>query len=267
MLNTGVPLFKGDGEFIGFIGSCIDTSDRRATEEIMEDLSGRLINAQEEERSRIAGELHDNLSQKMALLCIDIEQLAQIPPPSTAVVNAALRKVLQKVQEASSEMHRMSYELHPSKLDRLGLATATLSLCEGISRQQSLHVDCDFKDIPDSLPHNIALCLYRVVQESLQNIIKHSGSCNAVVTLYGSPSEIRLSITDKGVGFNPESAAIKQGLGMLHMRERLRLVGGTLLIESQPLRGTRINATVPLKAADPGFAKGLKNPGHLAQNP
>ena len=123
----------------------------------------------------------------MALLSVDLDQLAQLPPQSAAAVNAGLRKVLQKVQEASSEMHRMSYELHPSKLDRLGLAAATLSLCDEISRQQSLHVDCDFRNIPVTLPPHIALCLYRVVQESLQNIIKHSGSCNAAVELNGFP--------------------------------------------------------------------------------
>jgi PAS domain S-box-containing protein len=250
MLNTGLPVFNSDNEFIGFIGSCIDISDRRATEEMLLDLGGRLINAQEEERSRIARELHDNLSQDMALLSIEIEQLTQISPRSTEEVNAGLRKVLQRVQGVSSEMHRMSYELHPSKLDRLGLAAATLSLCKEISSQQSLHVDCDFKGVPDSLPYDIALCIYRVVQESLQNIIKHSGATKAAVELHGSAYEILLHITDNGVGFNPELAGRKKGLGLLSIRERLRLVGGTVSIESHALRGARIDAAVPLKAAD-----------------
>jgi PAS domain S-box-containing protein len=253
VLNTGRPLFKDDSEFSGFIGSCIDISDRRENEEMLLDLGGRLIHAQEEERSRIARELHDNLSQNMALLSIEIEQLIQLSPQAPATVNGGLRKVLHKVQAISSEMHRMSYELHPSKLDRLGLAAATLSLCKEISSQQSLHVNCNFNNVPDSLPRDIALCIYRVVQESLQNIIKHSGACDAVVELHGSPHEIRLSVTDKGVGFNPESAEKKQGLGLLSIRERLRLVGGTMSIASQPLRGSRIDAVVPLKAAGRQF--------------
>ncbi len=247
VLNTGVPLFKGNAEFIGFIGSCLDITDRRATEEMLVDLNGRLIKAQERERGRIARELHDNLSQEMALLAIDIEQLVQLPSRGPAVT-VGLRKVLNRLQEISSEIHRMSYELHPSKLDRLGLAAATLSLCKEISSQQSLQLNCDFKNIPDSLPRDVALCLYRVIQESLQNIMKHSGACDATVELHGSPSEIRLRITDEGVGFDPESAARKQGLGLLSMRERVRLVGGTISIESEPLRGTQIKVVVPLGA-------------------
>jgi PAS domain S-box-containing protein len=259
VLNTGLPIIKDDGEFIGFIGSCIDISDRRATEEILLDLGGRLINAQEKERSRIARELHDNLSQDMALLSIEIEQLTQLPPDRSAEVKDGLHKALNRVQGISSEMHRMSYELHPSKLDRLGLPSAILSLCREISSQQSLQVDYNFKDIPDSLPRDIALCIYRVVQESLQNIIKHSGACHAEVGLHGSPYEIRLHIADQGVGFNPELTGNKQGLGLLSIRERLRLVGGKMSIESQPLRGTQINVVVPLHAAA-ADSESTKNP-------
>jgi PAS domain S-box-containing protein len=257
VLNTGVPLFLENDEFAGLIGSCIDISDRRAAEEILVDLGGRLINAQEEERIRIARELHDDLSQKIALLSIEIEQLAQLAPESVPEVGGGLRDVLIRVQEISSEIHRMAYELHPAKLDRLGLAAATLSLCKEVSRQQSVHLECAFKNIPDSLPRNISLCLYRVIQESLQNIIKHSGACNATLELYGSPSKIRLLITDEGVGFDPESAGKKGGLGLLSMRERLRVVGGTISIESQPLRGTRIDVAVPLIGDDRESRKGL----------
>jgi len=225
----------------------IDITDGRVNEEALADLNGRLINAQEEERARIARELHDNLSQKMALLAIEIEQLAQLPSPSAGAVSARLRDLLDKVQELSSEIRRISHALHPYKLDRLGLAAATLSLCREVSSQQSLNVNCEFKNIPDSLPRDVALCLYRVIQESLQNIIKHSGAYAAGLELYGSPSEIRLRIADEGVGFEPELAVRKQGLGLLSMRERLRLVGGTISIESKPLRGTRIEVVVPLR--------------------
>jgi signal transduction histidine kinase len=241
-----VPRFSGTGEFAGMIGSCMDITDRRMAEEILTDLGGRLITAQEEERSRIASELHDDLSQRMAVLSIDIEQLAQLASNSVPEIGAGLRRVLSGIQEASSDMHRLSYELHPSKLDRLGLPAAALGLCKEISRLQSVQIECTFHDMPDVLPRDVSLCLYRVIQESLQNIIKHSGAYNATVELYGSPHEIRLRVGDEGVGFNPESAVNKRGLGLISMRERLRLVGGTISIESRPLRGTQINVSVPL---------------------
>ena len=257
VLNTGVPLFNGNGDFVGLIGSCIDISDRRAAEDILANLGGRLINAQEEERSRIARELHDDLSQKVALLSIEIEQLAQIASQSVPEVGVSLREAFTRVQEVSAEIHRLSYELHPSKLDRLGLAAASLSLCKEISRQQSVRLECNFDGLPEPLPRNVSLCLYRVIQESLQNIVRHSGARSASVQLHGSPSGIQLEIADEGVGFNPESVSKKGGLGLLSMRERLRLVGGTISIESQPLRGTQIHVTVPLAQRDQGSGKVL----------
>jgi signal transduction histidine kinase len=217
---------------------------------MMVDLSGRLINAQEEERARIARELHDNLSQKMALLSIEIEQLAQLPPQAGPELQTGLRKILNGVQEASAAMHHLSSELHPSKLDRLGLTAAISSLCKEISGRQNLQIDCKFKGIPDSLPPDVSLCLYRVLQECLQNVINHSGACSAAVLLQGSPSEIRLRVTDEGVGFRPASVKGKRGLGLPSTKERLRLVGGTMSIESQPMRGTQITAVIPLCAPD-----------------
>lgn len=249
------PLLSPEG---GAIITHTDISKRLAMVDTFKGLSGRLINAREEERSRIARELHDNLSQKMALLSIEIEQLAQLPPRSAMAVNTGLAKALDSVQDISSDIFRLSYASHPYKLDRLGLAAAALSLCKEFSRLQGLQVDCDFKNIPADLPPDIALCLYRVIQESLENIAKHSGACNAVLELCGSPSEIRLCIKDEGVGFEPESASRKQGMGLLSMGERLRLVGGTISIESQPLRGTRITVRIPLNAADPESARDSK---------
>ena len=267
VLNTGVPRCNANGEFVGLIGSCIDITDRRATEDILVDLGGRLIAAQEEERSRIARELHDDLSQKMALLSIEIEQLAQLASKSVPDVGSSLQETLTRVQEISSEIHRLSYELHPSKLDRLGLAAASLSLCREISKQQSMEIECTFEGLPDPMPRDISLCLYRVIQESLQNVVRHSGASNARVELRGSPSEIRLRITDEGVGFNLETTRKKGGLGLLSMRERLRLVAGTISIESQPLRGTTINVAVPLVAGDRETRKGLNNWEDSNRNP
>jgi PAS domain S-box-containing protein len=252
MLNSGAPLVSRSGEFTGFVGSCVDITDLRSAEETLLDLSGRLINAQEEERSRIARELHDDLSQEMALLSIEVELLAQRTSASAPEIEKSLHEVLARLQCVSSEIHRMSYEIHPSKLDRLGLAPALLSLCRDLAKQQSLQVECNFRDVPDSLPRDVSLCLYRVVQESLSNVLRHSGSLTASLDLIGSYSEICVRVADAGVGFNPESIRKKGTLGLLSMRERLRLVGGRISIDSHPLKGTTVDAVIPLTATDSG---------------
>ncbi len=246
----GTPRFDGDGKFSGMIGIGTDVTNRRSTESDLLDLSGRLINAQEEERRRIARELHDDLSQQMALLSIDLEQIAQKVPDAAPDVSKGLAKALQRAAEVSSELHRMSYEIHPSKLDRLGLAAASMSLCREVSKSQGIRLECTFSNIPGSLPRDISLCLYRVIQESVRNIVKHSGAGYALVELIGSPTDIRLQVSDGGVGFNVNSAAKKGGLGLLSMRERLRIVGGAISIASEPLRGTRVTATVPLTSGE-----------------
>jgi PAS domain S-box-containing protein len=254
LLLNGTQRFGENGEFAGMIAAGTDITDLRSAEDELLDLSGRLINAHEKERSRIARELHDDLSQQMALLSIDLEQLAQRVPDASPEISRSLGKALQRAQDVSSELHRISYEIHPAKLDRLGLAAASLSLCREVSKQQSLRLECTFKDIPDPLPRDISLCLYRVLQEAVRNIVKHSGACHAQVELSGTPSEVRLRISDEGVGFSLDSVGNKGGMGLLNMRERLRIVGGTISIDSQPLRGTTITATVPLPAVKPAFA-------------
>jgi signal transduction histidine kinase len=228
------------------------------------DLIGRLIDIQEEERDRIARELHDSLSQTMALISVDIEQLTHLRSRSMPAVREGLRKVLDRVRSISTEIRRMSDELHPSKLDRLGLTAAIRGFCREISIQGKLHAQFESKSVPDPLPREVALCLYRVAQEALQNTIMHSGASNATVTLQGSPFEIRLSIKDEGIGFAPGLSARKQGLGLISMRERLRLVGGTLSVESRPSQGTRISAVIPLKTTDAQPVRNLKRPAKKA---
>jgi PAS domain S-box-containing protein len=252
---NGTPQYDENGEFTGMIGAGTDITGNLSKEAELLDLSGRLIKAHEEERSRIARELHDDLSQQMALLSTDLDQLAQQAARSSPEISRGFGKAQRRAQSVFSELHRLSYEIHPSKLDRLGLAAASLSLCREVSKQQNLRLEFSFKDVPEPLPRDISLCLYRVIQESVRNIVKHSGAVQAEVELTGSPSEIRLRILDAGVGFNPDRVGEKGGLGLLSMRERLRLVRGTMVIESQPLRGTRITATVPLPVAGPASTR------------
>jgi PAS domain S-box-containing protein len=226
------------------------TKEKRA-EERLQELSGGLINAQEQERRRIARELHDDLNQRLAMLSIELEQLGQHLPRSADELRQRTRELWTRVHDISAEVHRLSYQLHPSKLDTLGLVAAVRSLCKEISERQVLGVEFSHRRVPGAIHKDVALCLFRVVQEGLSNAIKHSGAQGAKVELIGSPEEIHLRISDSGAGFSVVDVKEKGGLGLVSMQERLRLMGGELSIESQPGRGTRIEARVPLIAPGP----------------
>lgn len=244
--DIGVPRFGKSGDFAGYIGSCIDSTDRKRAQVALQEVSGRLIAAQEEERGRIARELHDDVNQRLALLAIELEQLEQRPPSSAAQLSDRAHQLLKKVRELSAGIHTLSHELHPSKLDHLGLATAARSLCEEIAHRLDLRIDCVCHDVPRDLQKDIALCVYRVLQEAISNVVKHSGARDATVEVSGSPSLLRVSVSDAGVRFDPGSTGVNAGLGLVSMRERVRLVGGELSIQSLPSQGTRIEVRVPL---------------------
>ncbi|MGB7924592.1 MAG: histidine kinase [Pyrinomonadaceae bacterium] len=218
---------------------------RQRTEETLINLSGLLINAQEEERKRIARELHDDLNQRMALLSIELVQLEQkIQKPR--YLRPLVQSLQKKAQEISAEIHRLSYQLHPSKLDQLGLETAVESLCVEFSGSRQLKIEFHQRGFPTTVPNDVRLCVFRIAQESLRNCLKHSSALKAQVVLEKAEGIIRLSVSDDGCGFDTESAAMKKGLGFTSMRERLRLVSGEMRIHSQPLSGTRIEISVPL---------------------
>jgi len=217
----------------------------KLTEETLENLSGRLINAQEEERKRIARELHDDLNQSMALLSIELAQLGKrIQKPRN--LGPLVQSLQTRALEISAEIHRLSYRLHPSKLDHLGLATAVESLCEELSESRKLRIEFHQKGFPANIPNDVSLCLFRIAQESLRNCLKHSGAHKAHVVLEKSKGAVRFSVSDDGCGFDTKSDAMKRGLGFTSMIERLHLVGAELQVYSQPLSGTRIEITVPL---------------------
>jgi PAS domain S-box-containing protein len=247
VLDSGTPRFASGGKFLGYIGSRIDISDLKAAEEALENLSGQLIRAREDECARIARELHDDVNQRMALISIELEQIGQTLPDNRHPLRTQLEGVLSHITETSKEIHRMSYDLHPSKLTHLGLVAALESLSEELRKRHGLRIDFTHQDVPVDLPKDMSLCLYRIVQECLNNVIRHSGAKRARVELVGTSSEIKLLVSDSGVGFDFESPKLKKGLGLVGMRERLRLVGGIIVINSQPSLGARIDATIPLK--------------------
>ena len=246
MLDSGTPRFVSDGTFLGFIGSCIDITELKAAEEVLANLSGQLIRAREDECARIARELHDDVNQRMALMSVTLEQISLSPPDTTDQLRTQLNDVISQVSDTSREIHRMSYDLHPSKLRHLGLVAALEGLCQELRRRHKLEVDFTRGEVPAHLSKETSLCLYRIAQECLSNVIKHSGAQKARVELLGNESEVKLLVSDSGVGFDIDSPELKKGLGLVGMRERLRLVGGSISIDSGPSQGTQIEATIPL---------------------
>ena len=246
---TYVPHVDQQGNVQGYFAFVHDITERKQTEGRLRDVSSRLINAQEEERSRIARELHDDVNQKLALLAIDLELVGQTPPDSSVQITEHIQRLSQQVKDLSSTIHNLSHRLHPSMLERLGLVTAVESLCKELSGQHGIQIAFIHKDIRASLPDDIVLVLYRIVQECLQNVVKHSAATEAEVELSGSPNVMRLYVSDTGAGFDPESTSRKPGLGLISMQERLRAVDGTFAIRSRPSRGTRVDVSIPLPPA------------------
>jgi PAS domain S-box-containing protein len=244
--DSGIPRLSPNGSFMGYTGSCIDITERKAAEQSMADLSGQLIRARENECARIAGELHDDLNQRLALICVQLEGIRQNPPTTDHRLREDLDEILRETREVSGDIHRMSYDLHPSKLVHLGLVTTVTALCRDLRKSHGLETSFSHSVLPVTLHPDVSLCLYRIVQECLNNVIRHSGSKRAEIELAAEGEEIRLRVSDSGRGFDVESSRIRSGLGLLSMRERLRLIGGTISIESHSSRGTDIKASVPL---------------------
>ena len=212
----------------------------------LQELTGKLFVAQETERRRIASELHDDFGQSLALLSVEIDLLRRAPAEPNAQTESLIDAMSAQVKQLSSSIHDLSHQLHPLKLEQLGLVAALRSLCNELNRSAGVHVDFSERDVPESIPHAAAVCLYRIVQEALRNVIKHSGAGHAAVELCGVNGEICLRVQDDGKGFDLNSTAGQDGLGLVSMRERLRAVEGNLVVIAQPNQGTQIVVQVPL---------------------
>jgi PAS domain S-box-containing protein len=262
--DVGVPRFGAEGSFQGFIGSAIDVTDRKRSEEALLDMSGHLIKAHEEERARIARELHDDLSQRMALLHIGLDEFEQEIHGLSANARLRLHDIAEIATEVSSDIHELSHELHPSKLDSLGLVTAVAGFCREISRQHGLHIQLVHHHVDNAISKEVTLCLFRIVQEALRNVVKHSGSREAEVELSGHNDHIDLCVSDTGAGFDPKNPNGFAGIGLISMRERIRLVGGNLSVESEPSHGTRIRVRVPLTGGRENKENGVEREDHAS---
>jgi PAS domain S-box-containing protein len=244
----GVPRHNAEQAFEGYIGSGIDVTDRKEAEQLLSTLSQRLIEAQEQERARVARELHDDISQRLALLLLDLEAARQRVEAPHREIAEELRRAIETGSSLAGDVQSLSRRLHSSKL-MVGLEAAARSFCREVSERSRVEVRFQVLGQIAHLPEEVALCLYRVLQEALQNAVKHSGSPEIEVSLQGSPSDIALSVRDSGIGFQLEEVLKgRRGLGLVSMKERLKLVLGELTIDSRPQHGTTIRACVPLTA-------------------
>jgi len=214
----------------------VEGRKRRTSEKALKELSGRLIHAAEEERQRLARELHDDFSQRLVLLSVTIDMLRRRSAGMSLDQN--LLELQNSVTELGSDVHSLSHRLHSSKLRMLGLEAALREVCQQVSRQHNLEIQLLTAELPSDLPEDLSLCFYRVAQESLNNAVKHSHSTRIEVRLGNSGGQVWMRIKDFGVGFDPSTRG--GGIGLAAMRERLRMVGGSLRIESSPGVGTEL---------------------------
>ncbi len=243
--KTGRAHFNEQGRMLRIVGMVADITERKLAEAALASVSRRLIEAQEQERNRIARELHDDIGQRLALLTINLEQLHQEPSDSSEVRHR-IGELHKQASEITADIQTLSHELHSTKLEYLGPVATMRGLCQELGDQRKVKIEFKSQDLPSPLPADISLCLFRVLQEALRNSVKHSGAWLIDVKLWGEPDKIHLTISDSGVGFDVNEAKLSRGLGLVSMEERLKLLQGTLSIESQPKHGTKIHASVPL---------------------
>jgi len=249
MSNIGVPRFNTNGSFAGYIGACIDVTDRKLAEEALASVGRKLIEAHEEERTWIARELHDDINQRIALISVELQQWDQHLYDSEANGHEFVQAICERLVDLGKDVQSLSHRLHSSKLDLLGLVAVATSFCREFAAQHKVEIDFSHKDVPGRLPKEISLSLYRVLQEALQNAVKHSGVRHFTVELHGGPGEIQMKVADRGLGFVPKDFVNSPGLGLISMRERLQMVNGDLSIRSEPGSGTTIIACVPFSSS------------------
>jgi PAS domain S-box-containing protein len=249
--KTGAPLITFlSAEIIEFGGEpCVlmigeDITMRREAEDARMDLAQRLINSQEEERTRVARELHDNIGHSLALFTIELDRTRLAMADLSSENDARFGSLCLKLKTLGRDVSNLSHQLHSSELELLGFAVAIKALCREFSEQYRIQTHCKCSGAFDNLSGQVSLCLFRVVQEALHNIAKHSRATRVDIEMHATPKSVHLCVADDGVGFAPNTSARRAGLGLVSMRERLHLVGGKFTINSKLGCGTRVEATV-----------------------
>jgi PAS domain S-box-containing protein len=237
-------LMDESGEPSRVVGVDMDITERKLAEEALSNMTRNLVEAQEQERARIARELHDDVNQRLALLTIELEQLRDDP----SRVRRRLQELKERITNISTDIHAVAHDLHSSKLEYLGVAAGMKSWCREFAERRKLEVDCRH-GVRSDLPTEIGLCLFRVLQQALDNAAKHSGVKRIEVQLNEESGEVHLIVSDSGRGFDVEAVKHGKGLGLTSMRERVRLVNGTIAIASRPMGGTTIHVRVPIDSS------------------
>ncbi len=245
--RTSRAYFDEHGRMLRIVGMIADITERKLAETALAELSRKLLEAQEKERARIGRDLHDDINQRLAMLAVELEQLQESP----SEVPSRVQELRKHVTEISNDVQALSRELHSSKLEYLGAIGGMKSWCKEFGERQRIQIDFKSPETKISLPPEVGLCLFRVLQEALHNAAKHSGMRRIEVQLREDSSEIRLLISDLGRGFDLEAAMHGRGLGLTSMQERVRLVNGIIEIRSKPMGGTTVQVRVPLPS-EPG---------------
>lgn len=254
LLGTGVPKYGPDGSFAGYVGCDVDITERKNAEDVIresaaalevshreiQELAGSLLTAHEDERRHLARELHDDLTQRLARLAIDAGRME-----SRAGAPEGLRQLREALVHLSEDVHALSYRLHPSVLDDLGLVDAIKTECDRVARHGELRVEIETSAVPAALRAETSLCLFRVAQEALSNAAHHAHASAVMVTLSTRSTGLQLAVSDNGSGFDPQRSRDHASLGLASMRERVRLLHGEFDIESTLGHGTTVVAWVP----------------------
>ncbi len=242
-LTRITPVKDSKGSVVRWFGTNTDVTELRNAQEAISQMSRKLVKAQEQERARIARELHDDINQRLAMLAIDLERLQDNP----SEVQSGLQELRKQTTEISNDVQALSHDLHSSQLEYLGVVAGMKSWCKEFGERQGMQIDCRH-DVRSTLPPDTGLCLFRILQEALHNAAKHSGVKRIEVQLREDSGEIHLVVSDLGRGFDCETAKQGRGLGLTSMQERVRLVDGTIEIQSKPMGGTTVHVRVPLRS-------------------
>ncbi len=247
--ESGYATFDGSGNMVRLVGMTADITERKNAEEQLAKFAGRLIHAQEEERSNVAWELHEDVCQRLSVCGMELAKLDAAPLKSRAEIRSHTVKLRTHLVSILEDLRMLSDQLHPRTLDLLPVGVVLRGLCREMGERHNVHIEFEEKGAPSTLPKGIAICLYRVTQEALRNGIKHSEVGHFRVQLRGTAGAVQLSVSDAGVGFDPSEAKSSAGLGLASMQERVALVKGTIQIDSKPQGGTEIVCSVPVTGA------------------
>jgi PAS domain S-box-containing protein len=243
--NTGHAFFDESGRMVRMLGMIADVTERKLGEQSLLDAVRRLTEIQENERRRIARDLHDDISQRLAFFAIQVQTLGKENEKSSPELAGRLNNFFGDITGIAKAVQSISHQLHSAQLEYLGIVRAIRTLCRELGERQSVAIAFTEENIPHGIPYDISLCLFRIVQESLINAVKYSNAKECEVKLIGLENQLQLTISDRGSGFDADTAVLKGGLGLVSMRERVRLVNGTISVRSKPMAGTTIHVQIP----------------------